>query len=66
MQHFLSTSDFSADELWQFLHKAKELKDEFKTTGRNEPILRDKILGMVFQKPSLRTRVSFEVGMLHL
>ncbi|MDX1524056.1 MAG: ornithine carbamoyltransferase, partial [Anaerolineae bacterium] len=52
--------------LWQFLHKAKALKDEFKLTGRNEPILRDKILGMVFQKPSLRTRVSFEVGMLHL
>jgi len=66
MQHFLSTTDFSADELWQFLHKAKELKDELKTNGRNKPILRDKILGMVFQKPSLRTRVSFEVGMLHL
>ena len=66
MQHFLSIADFSADELWKFLHKAKELKDEFKNTGSNQPILKGKVLGMVFQKPSLRTRVSFEVGMLHL
>ncbi|GIK39375.1 MAG: ornithine carbamoyltransferase [Chloroflexota bacterium] len=66
MQHFLSIADFSATELWQFLHKAKELKDELKTTGHNQPLLRGKTLGMVFQKPSLRTRVSFEVGMLHL
>lgn len=66
MRHFLSIADFSADELWQFLHKAKELKDELKSTGHNQPILKGKTLGMVFQKPSLRTRVSFEVGMLHL
>ncbi|MCB9100397.1 MAG: ornithine carbamoyltransferase [Anaerolineales bacterium] len=65
MQHFLSIADFSRDELWNFLQKAKSLKDEFKAGG-NQPILQGKILGMVFQKPSLRTRVSFEVGMLHL
>lgn len=65
MQHFLDISDFSADELWQFLTKAKELKDEWRTGG-NQPLLENKILGMIFQKPSLRTRVSFEVGMLHL
>jgi ornithine carbamoyltransferase len=66
MQHFLSIADFSAAELWQFLSKAKELKDEFKQKGSNQPLLKGKTLGMVFQKPSLRTRVSFEVGMLHL
>lgn len=65
MQHFLSIADFSRDELWNFLQKAKSLKDELKAGG-NQPILQGKILGMVFQKPSLRTRVSFEVGMLHL
>lgn len=66
MQHYLTIADFSADQLWQFLHKAKELKDELKTSGHNQPLLKGKVLGMVFQKPSLRTRVSFEVGMLHL
>ena len=66
MQHFLSIADFSAAELWQLLSKAKELKDEFKQKGSNQPLLKGKTLGMVFQKPSLRTRVSFEVGMLHL
>ncbi len=65
MQHFLAISDFSVDELWQFLDKAKALKTELKQGG-NRPILKGKILGMVFQKASLRTRVSFEVGMLHL
>lgn len=65
MQHFLAISDFSADQLWKFLYKAKELKEEFRAGG-NRPILKGKILGMVFQKASLRTRVSFEVGMLHL
>ena len=65
MQHFLAVSDFSATELWQFLKKAQELKQELKAGG-NRPILKGKILGMIFQKPSLRTRVSFEVGMLQL
>lgn len=65
MQHFLAISDFSAGQLWKFLHKAKELKDEFRAGG-NQPILKNKVLGMLFQKASLRTRVSFEVGMLHL
>ena len=66
MQHFLSISDFSSEELWNFLYKAKELKEQLKTEGSNPPILKGKILGMLFQKPSLRTRVSFEVGMMHL
>ncbi len=65
MHHFLAISDFSAEELWLFLQKAKVLKQEYKAGG-NHSILKGKILGMVFQKPSLRTRVSFEVGMLHL
>ena len=65
MQHFLAVSDFSTAELWQFLNKAQALKQELKAGG-NQPILKGKILGMIFQKPSLRTRVSFEVGMLQL
>lgn len=66
MQHFLSIADHSAEELWTFLYRARELKEERQTTGQNVPVLKNKVLGMLFQKPSLRTRVSFEVGMLHL
>lgn len=65
MEHFLSIAALTPDELWGLLHLARELKDEWQAGG-NEPILKGKVLGMVFEKPSLRTRVSFEVVMLHL
>jgi ornithine carbamoyltransferase len=65
MKHFLSIADVSRDELWNLLQLAADLKAAWKAGG-NEPILEGKVLGMLFQKPSLRTRVSFEVGMLHL
>jgi len=65
MKHFISLVDLSSDEIWAVLNKAVELKKEWQTGG-NEAILKGKILAMVFQKPSLRTRVSFDVGMLHL
>jgi ornithine carbamoyltransferase len=65
MKHFLSVADLNADELWQLLHLARDLKVEWQAGG-NRPILEGKVLGMIFQKPSLRTRVSFEMGMIHL
>ena len=65
MKHFLSIADLSTDEVWQMLNLARELKQEWQKGG-NKPILKGKTLGMVFQKPSLRTRVSFEMGMIHL
>ncbi len=61
----LSLADLSTDELWHILNVAQELKDEWRGGG-NQPILMGKTLGMIFQKPSLRTRVSFEVGMKQL
>jgi ornithine carbamoyltransferase len=61
----LTLAELSTDELWHILNIAKELKDEWRE-GHNQPILMGKTLGMLFQKPSLRTRVSFEVGMLQL
>jgi len=45
---------------------ALRLKKQHKSTGRNDPILAGKSLAMVFEKPSLRTRVSFAVAMVHL
>jgi ornithine carbamoyltransferase len=65
MKHFLSVADLTTDELWRLLRLAQELKAEWQSGG-NKPILDGQVLGMVFQKPSLRTRVSFEMGMVHL
>ncbi len=65
MNHFLAISDLSAIEFNHLLATAKKLKAEWRARG-NPPLLKDKTLGMVFQKPSLRTRVSFDMAMLHL
>jgi ornithine carbamoyltransferase len=65
MDHLLSLSKLSGDEIRALLHLAVNLKEEWRSQG-NRPLLRAKTLGMLFQKPSLRTRVSFELAMLHL
>jgi ornithine carbamoyltransferase len=65
MDNFLNLADLTPDELRGLLNLAVELKEEWKAGG-NRPLLKGKTLGMVFQKPSLRTRVSFEMGMIHL
>lgn len=65
MKHFLSLADLSPQEMWHLLDLAIELKEEWKQGG-NRPLLKGKVLGMIFQKPSLRTRVSFDMAMLHL
>jgi ornithine carbamoyltransferase len=64
-RHFLDLADWSSRELRALLELAVKLKREYQQGG-NTPLLKGKILGMIFQKPSLRTRVSFEVGMQHL
>lgn len=65
MKHFLTLTDIQSEELQKILDLAVKLKEEWKAGG-NEPILKNKVLGMIFQKPSLRTRVSFDVAMLQL
>lgn len=65
MQDFLAIADHSPEEIQGLLDLAVELKAEL-AKGGNKPILKGKALAMVFQKPSLRTRVSFEMGMQHL
>jgi len=62
---FLSLGDYGPQALWELLETAKQLKIEHKA-GREQPLLKGKTLAMIFQKPSLRTRVSFEVGMSQL
>src|SRR5713226_9931955 len=65
MKHFLHISDYSPEELQDLLSLARRLKKEHQRGG-NKPVLKGQVLGMVFQKPSLRTRVSFDVAMRHL
>jgi len=62
---FISICDFSPDELQSMLDLAVQLKAEWKNGG-NPPLLKAKTLAMIFQKPSLRTRVSFDMAMRHL
>lgn len=61
----LGIADLSAREIYSILSLASTLKREHKS-GKARQLLRGKTLGMIFQKPSTRTRVSFEVGMYHL
>ena len=56
MRHFLEISDWSASELEHLIRLAVQLKLEWQSGG-NRPVLGGKVLGMIFQKPSLRTRV---------
>jgi ornithine carbamoyltransferase len=65
MKHFLAVSDYSSQELQDLLDLAIRLKKEY-FGGGNPPLLKGKVLGMIFQKPSLRTRVSFDMAMRHL
>ena len=65
MQHFLKLTDYTSEDLTALLDLADQLKAETKQ-GKAHPVLAGKTLGMIFQKSSTRTRVSFEVGMFQL
>jgi ornithine carbamoyltransferase len=62
---FLSVSDFSTSELQNILDLAIILKREYFASG-NIPLFKNKVLAMIFSKPSLRTRISFDMAMRHL
>jgi ornithine carbamoyltransferase len=64
MKDFLAISDYSSAEIGDMLDLAVKLKQEYFKKG-NQPIFQGKVLGMIFQKPSLRTRVSFDMAMRH-
>jgi len=64
-RHFLTLMDLSADELKQLMERAIELKT-WNRGGRLHEPLRHRVLAMVFDKSSTRTRMSFEVGMAQL
>ena len=62
---FLDIADLTSAEVWALFELAKDLKAKQKR-GEAHEYLKGKTLGMIFAKPSTRTRVSFEVGMFQL
>ncbi|MDR1620524.1 MAG: ornithine carbamoyltransferase [Clostridiales bacterium] len=65
MRHLLKLGDLTTEEITDILNLADQLKYEQKN-GASRPLLKGKTLGLIFQKASTRTRVSFEVGMVQL
>ncbi|VUD52564.1 Ornithine carbamoyltransferase [Thalassocella blandensis] len=65
VRHFLTLLDLSPSELRDLIDHGIELKRELRE-GKHHDLLKNKVLGKIFEKSSTRTRVSFEVGMLQL
>ncbi len=65
MRHLLTDRDLGRDEILFLFERAKELKEKQKR-GKPHKLLEGKSLAMIFEKTSLRTRTSFEVGMFQL
>lgn len=59
MRHFISLEDLTSEEVRRILELGVEYKRQV-VSGERKPVLQQQILGFVFEKPSLRTRVSFE------
>jgi ornithine carbamoyltransferase len=65
-RHFLDLTEFGGDELRHILDASKRIKQDRKGLRRGEGPLAGKILAMIFEQPSTRTRISFDVGMREL
>jgi ornithine carbamoyltransferase len=65
VRHFLTLNDLSQSEAVQIINRASELKAMHKARTIHEP-LKNRVLSMIFEKSSTRTRVSFEAGMTQL
>lgn len=65
MRHLRSLFDLQAEDVTEILNLAAELKKKFQA-GDRPALLPGRVLAMVFEKPSLRTRNSFEAAMVHL
>lgn len=62
---FIAISDYTSQEIHYLLDLAIFLKKEL-NSGGNRPLFKNKTLALIFQKPSLRTRISFEMAMRHM
>jgi len=65
MKHLLKISDLTKEEILRIFSLTEDLKDK-SAAGVREPLLPGRVMALIFEKPSLRTRVSFQAGMAHL
>ncbi|MBI2807023.1 MAG: ornithine carbamoyltransferase [Planctomycetes bacterium] len=65
MRHFIDLLDWNGEQILKLLKEAARIKKGL-LKGKHKPILEGRVLGMIFEKPSLRTRVSFQAGMAQL
>jgi ornithine carbamoyltransferase len=65
MRHFVDLLDWDGEQILKLLKEAIRIKKNL-LKGKTKPVLEGKVLGMVFEKPSLRTRVSFQAAMAQL
>jgi ornithine carbamoyltransferase len=65
-RHFVTVAETPLDDILEIFDTTARQKEMLKKEGRLGPVLEGKTLGMLFEKPSLRTRVSFEVAMTQL
>ncbi len=65
MRHVLTLFELTAAEIQRVFEITEELKTQWKQ-GQRQPLLAGRVMGLLFEKPSLRTRVSFETGMAQL
>jgi len=64
-RHYLTVSDLASDEILFLINRALKLKNRYKSGLPYRPAI-GKVIGLLFEKPSTRTRVSFEAAMLQL
>jgi len=65
MRHLLTLNDVSAEEIQRIFALTKDIKAKL-LSGIREPLFPGRVMALLFEKPSLRTRVSFQAGMAHL
>jgi len=65
MKHLMTLADLTSAEIDHIFAITEDLKTKF-TNGLREPLLPGRVIALLFEKPSLRTRVSFEAGIGHL
>ncbi len=65
MRHLLTLNDLSAEEIQRIFALTQDIKTKFQN-GVREPLFPGRVMALLFEKPSLRTRVSFQAGMAHL